>query len=135
MTGNIGTTVFDTDSRRQSGYQDALLTLKHTGFQRPMTRYFFYNTDRRALRGPPLPRFPMLLQHHFAALGGDIDLFGSQFAQLNETDTLLMYENGVGVVAIGSVLEKWNRIQYRNPRYYTKDELKDLTGGEREQDH
>jgi hypothetical protein len=41
----------------------------------------------------------------------------------------LMYENGVGVVAVGRVKERWDGLAHQKPMYYTLAEMKDLTGG------
>ena len=61
--------------------------------------YSFYNTDARAMVEQPRPRF-----------------------------RVLMYENGIGVVAIGQVRDKWDGVSYEQPLYYTATELSDLTG-------
>lgn len=92
-------------------------------------RYFLYNTDRRALTEQPRPRFPVLIEKSIAACGGDYDKFGTQLGKLDVGDTLLMYENGVGVVAVGSVREEWDQVQHKTPRYYKPTELASLTGG------
>jgi hypothetical protein len=91
--------------------------------------YFYYNTDVRSIRHEPRPRYPVLIQQGFAAVGGDYEKYGGQFRQLNPGDVLLMYENGVGVVAIGEVQEKWDGASHSEPRYYHPDETVDLTGG------
>jgi hypothetical protein len=57
--------------------------------------YYFYNTDADSLREAPLPRFPVLIERGFAAVGGDRQKFGEQLRQLRPDDILLMYENGV----------------------------------------
>lgn len=92
--------------------------------------YFIDNTDSRSITGQSRPRFPLLINHHFAALGGDRESYGEQFSQLAHGDTLLMYENGHGVVAIGNVSEFWDEKSFRTPRYYNRDEMGGLTGGE-----
>lgn len=92
-------------------------------------RYFLYNTDRRAITEQPRPRFPVLIEKSFAACGGDYDKFGTQLGKLDVGDTLLMYENGAGVVAVGKVLEEWDEVQHEKPRYYKQSELAGLTGG------
>ena len=92
-------------------------------------RYFLYNTDRRAITEQPKPRFPVLIEKAFAACGGDYDKFGMQLDKLEPGDTLLMYENTVGVVAVGTVRRTWNRVPHEKPRYYKPSELAGLTGG------
>lgn len=94
--------------------------------------YFFYNTDASAIHEAPRPRYPLLIEGGFAALGGDRKKFGEQFERLTPGDMLLMYENGVGVVAGGTVLKKWDGVTHTKPRYYTASELLDLTGGPQE---
>ena len=44
--------------------------------------YFFYNTDAGALRDQPRPRFRVLIDQGFAAVGGDRQKYGEQFDQL-----------------------------------------------------
>ena len=90
--------------------------------------YFFYNTDADGIINNPKPRFKILIEKSFAATGGDSH-FGELFRKLKEDDILLMYENKVGVVAIGKVLELWDEKHYPNPLYYTHYELQFLTGG------
>ena len=92
--------------------------------------YFYYNTDAGALTGPPSPRFRLLIDGGFAAVGGDRQKFGEQLGQLSPDDILLMYENGIGVVAVGRVREKWDGVSHTAPRYYNLAEMGGLTGGE-----
>ena len=40
-----------------------------------------------------------------------------------------MYENKVGVVAVGRVQERWNGVSHTSPWYYTPAEMETLTGG------
>lgn len=86
--------------------------------------YYFYNTD-----GRPQPRFRILLDRGFAAVGGDRQRFGEQLRQLKKDDVLLMYENNVGVIAVGRVLERWDGKSHTRPWYYTSAEMDGLTGG------
>jgi hypothetical protein len=39
-----------------------------------------------------------------------------------------MYQNGAGVVAVGRVKERWNRVSHEEYLYHTPAEMK-LTGG------
>lgn len=91
--------------------------------------YFFYNTDARSLSEAPRPRFPVQIKQDFAAVGGDKQKDGEQLRQLALEDILLMYEDGVGVVAVGRVLEKWDGRSHRTPEYYKPVEASGLTGG------
>lgn len=80
--------------------------------------YFFYNTDADALSEQPRPRFHVLIDRGFAAVGGDRQQFGEQLGPLAPDDVLLMYENGVGVVAVGRVRERWDGVSHATPQYY-----------------
>lgn len=64
--------------------------------------YFFYNTDARAFSEEPRPRFPVLIEGGFAAVGGDREKSGEQLGQLAPADLLLMYENSVGSLPSGA---------------------------------
>ena len=91
--------------------------------------YFFYNTDSSAIIDVPRPRFGVLIDGKFAAVGGDRKKFGEQLGKLSPDDILLMYENLVGIVAVGRVLEHWDEVTHSNSLYYSKREMKLLTGG------
>lgn len=93
-----------------------------------MPNYFFYNTDARALFDAPSSRFRVLIEKGFAVVGGDRQQYGEQFSALAEGDILLMYQNGVGVVAIGMVKESWNGVSHNDYWYYTTREM-ELTNG------
>jgi hypothetical protein len=73
---------------------------------------FFYNTDDGDTQ--------KLIKRGFAVTGGPRK-FGRQLAQLRPLDTLLMYENGTGVVAIGRVREEWDGKAHTNVWYYPND--------------
>jgi hypothetical protein len=78
--------------------------------------YYFYNTDTKttpAVRG----LFPKLIERGFAATSGPIK-FGELLGKLKPGDTLLMYENKEGVVAVGRVLEQWDGESHSDPQYY-----------------
>jgi hypothetical protein len=78
--------------------------------------YYFYNTDSASLV-EPRPRYGRLIEHAIAAAGGERS-FGENFDVLAPGDTLLMYENGIGVVAVGTVQERWDRQSHRDLLYY-----------------
>jgi hypothetical protein len=80
---------------------------------------FLYNTDADcpSRKG----RFPLLIKEGFAATSGPIT-FGRQLGRLSPGDTLLMYENGVGVVAVGIVSEYWDEGVHEPPKYYQPGE-------------
>jgi hypothetical protein len=73
-----------------------------------------------------------LVDQGFAAVGGDRQKYGAQFDQLAPGDVLLMYENGVGVVAVGRVRERWDGVSHAEPRYYKAAEMGGLNGGPHE---
>ena len=82
--------------------------------------YFFYNTDANSLSRNG--RFPILIEQGFAATSGP-RRFGEELGKLSLGDTILMYENGQGVVAVGAVLEHWDGETYERPRYYAEDDF------------
>ena len=86
-----------------------------------MTNYFFYNTDADSLVAAPRPRYQTLIAQGFAATGGP-RRYGEQLSQLAPGDTLLMYENRIGIVAIGTVLKQWDGISHENMLYYKNGE-------------
>ena len=90
--------------------------------------YFFYNTDAGSIRDQPKPRYHVMIKGGFAAAGG-ARKYGERFEQLSRYDVLLMYENRVGIVAIGTVKERWDGISHTTPWYYTSREMKHLDGG------
>ncbi|MGD0819243.1 MAG: HNH endonuclease [Desulfomonilia bacterium] len=73
--------------------------------------YFSYNTDGGQRR------FDVLIKKGLAATSGD-EKFGKQLGKLNIDDILLMYEDGLGIVAIGEVQEEWDGKPYSKPIYY-----------------
>ncbi len=90
--------------------------------------YFFYNTDAKSLIDQPRPRFGVLIKEGFAASGG-ARRFGEQLGRLAENDMLLMYENGLGVVAVGKVKKRWDGVSYAAPIYYTAREMQQFESG------
>jgi hypothetical protein len=80
--------------------------------------YFFYNTDVDAFGGAE--RYQVLFDEGIAATSGPRS-YGEQLGRLKPGDHLLMYANGLGVVAVGSVLEFWDGRTHRKPLYYGKD--------------
>lgn len=85
-----------------------------------MDRYFFYNTDAvdeyHKLTGEKR-RIHVLFDKGIAASGGD-QKFGEQLGVLDRGDTLLMYENGTGIIGLGTVRTIWDGKTYRRPWYY-----------------
>ncbi len=77
--------------------------------------YYFYNTDAQSLHGDR--RFPVLIERGFAATGGPLK-YGRKFGKLRPGDQLLMYENRIGVVAVGTVSDRWDREEHEQPLYY-----------------
>lgn len=91
--------------------------------------YFFVNTDADSLRDEPLPRFHRLIEGHFVVAGGDRAKYGQQIGRLQVDDIALLYENRVGIVAIGRVAAPWNEVAYTTPEYYSTAELQECDGG------
>jgi hypothetical protein len=91
--------------------------------------YFFYNTDADAIFEQPKPRFRVLIDQGFAAVGGDRKKFGEQFKDLEPSDILLMYEDEIGVVAVGKVQNRWDGLANDQPLYYFPAELQKLKSG------
>ena len=77
--------------------------------------YYFYNIDANSLSRDH--RFPILIKQGIAATSGPIR-FGKELGRLSPGDTLLMYENRLGVVAVGTVLEQWDGKTHTPPLYY-----------------
>jgi len=73
---------------------------------------FFYNTDGGESQ--------KLIKRGFAVTGGRRK-FGRQRGQLAPLDTVLMYENGTGIVAIGRVREEWDGKSHADVWYYPDD--------------
>src|SRR5262245_23777297 len=76
---------------------------------------YFYITDFSAMGGEH--RHQILIEKGFAATSGELR-FGETLARLKPGDVLLMYENGIGIVAVGTVLEPWDQKSHKPPRYY-----------------
>lgn len=81
--------------------------------------YWFYNTDAKAFNGQTAAQ--KLLKRGFAVTGGP-ERFGKLLGKLSQGDTLLMYENKVGVLAVGTVREEWDGQTHINSWYYPKGE-------------
>lgn len=77
--------------------------------------YYFFNTDVSCLDGKS--RVGVLIKKGIAATSGERS-YGEQLGKLAERDTLLMYENNRGVVAVGTVLETWDGKTHKKPWYY-----------------
>lgn len=79
--------------------------------------YYFYNTNAQCFdKNRQNRRINFLIKQGIAVTGGDRK-YGEKLGKLSEGDILLMYENKVGVVAFGKVIEPWDRY-YKDPIYY-----------------
>jgi hypothetical protein len=78
--------------------------------------YYFINTDAKSLGG--VSPHDKWLATKYAFTGGPIE-YGEELGRFDEGDTLLMYANGIGVVAIGTVLEKWDGKDHYPQLVYT----------------
>ncbi len=77
--------------------------------------FYFFNTDVSCLSGKS--RTDVLIKKGIAATSGERS-YGEQLGKLAERDTLLMYENNRGIVAVGTVLETWDGKTNKKPLYY-----------------
>ncbi|HZW34157.1 MAG TPA: HNH endonuclease [Isosphaeraceae bacterium] len=84
-----------------------------------MADYYYYNTNGDSLVGPS--RFRRLINEHCAATSGD-RRYGEELGRLAPGDILLMYENQMGVVAVGTVREQWDRESHRSRVFYDSGE-------------
>jgi hypothetical protein len=91
------------------------------------TDYYFFNTDGKSVFGPP--RFHTLIENGLAVTSGDRS-YGEQLGQLVPGDTLLMYQNRVGGVAVGTVKNRWDGKSYRDHLYYQSGDDLDEEGRE-----
>ena len=85
--------------------------------------YFVINTDAMFNPGPTSSEqkrdHEVWLEHNLAFTGGDYDKYGiGALGRLYPGDVCLMYENTVGLVAVGRVLEKWDGVEHKKPMYY-----------------
>lgn len=81
--------------------------------------YWFYNTDANAFGGRSASQ--RLIKRGFAVTGG-AQKFGDLLAKLDTGDTLLMYENMVGVLAVGTIVKRWDGKAHENTWYYGPNE-------------
>ena len=78
--------------------------------------YYLYNTCRKdKVEHTP---FDKLIDGDFAATSGPYERYGRTLRKLRPSDTLLMYENRTGVVAVGTVQRHWD-----GKTYHAKDFL------------
>ena len=77
--------------------------------------YWFYNTDAKAFRNETGAE--RLLKRGFAVTGGP-QKFGNLLKRLTPGDSLLMYENLVGVLAVGTVKKRWDEVAHKKQWYY-----------------
>ena len=82
--------------------------------------YWFYNTDAKAFRNETGAE--RLIHRGFAVTGGP-QKFGDLLHRLAPSDTLLMYENLVGLLAVGTVKERWDGIAHKELWYYGDDDF------------
>lgn len=78
--------------------------------------YYFINTDAKSLGG--VSPHDKWFATGFAFTGGPIK-YGEKLGRFDRGDVLLMYANGLGVVAVGTVLESWDGSDHRPQLVYT----------------
>lgn len=81
--------------------------------------YWFYNTDAKAFGGEAAAE--RLFKRGYAVTGGP-QKFGDLLGKLAPGDTLLMYENLVGILSVGTVLKPWDGISQTDSWYYGPNE-------------
>lgn len=84
---------------------------------------YFYNTDSGA--GNDLNRCHLLIKHRIAATSGPWR-FGEQLRKLSPGDSILMYADGHGIIACGTVLKKWDEKPHNRPKFYAGQGVDDL---------
>jgi len=90
-----------------------------TATENTIVDYWFYNTDAKAFGGETAAE--RLFKRGYAVTGGP-EKFGALLGKLTPGDTVLMYENLVGILGVGTVLKNWDGISHRDSWYYGPDE-------------
>jgi hypothetical protein len=81
--------------------------------------YWFFNTDKAA-RGDART-CDLWFEHGLAFSGGDWEKYAKPLEKLNLRDHCLMYHNGLGIVGVGRVIEKWDHKRYSDKLLYNDD--------------
>lgn len=78
-------------------------------------RYYLINSDVKSVGRDG--RVALWFTHGFAATGG-AERYGKALGHLEKGDVVLLYENQVGLIGVGDVLEPWNGKTVEPPLYY-----------------
>ena len=77
--------------------------------------YFFYNNDAQAFAdSPPVQR---LISRGYAVTA-DNEKYAAPLRRVSPDDTILMYHDEIGIVAVGTSLEQWDEIQHVDNWFY-----------------
>ncbi|GAK56151.1 hypothetical protein U27_03113 [Candidatus Vecturithrix granuli] len=80
--------------------------------------YWFINTNEDVRKD--MRTCDLWFEHGVACSGGDRDTYGLPLSKLDPSDILLMYHNGLGIVAVGRVLEIWDGQAHSSKLIYTE---------------
>jgi len=78
---------------------------------------YWINTDKKTHKYSPHNQW---IEAHCAFTGGDIH-YGEYFLPVQPGDTILMYANKIGIVAVGEALESWDGISHQPQIIYHHD--------------
>jgi 5-methylcytosine-specific restriction protein A len=78
---------------------------------------FWINTDKKTHKYSPHIQW---IEAGYAFTGGDIH-YGQYFLPVQLGDTLLMYANEIGIVAVGEALETWDGLSHQPQIIYQHD--------------
>ena len=77
-------------------------------------KYYYINTDSKSLHNSPHDSW---IEHNLAFTGGQIH-YGMLLGKLRPGDVCFMFVNSKGVMAVGRVLEEWDKKVYDQPLVY-----------------
>ena len=81
--------------------------------------YWFFNTDKAARSD--VRTCDLWFEHGKAFSGGDWKKYAKPLGELQPSDHCFMYENDVGIVGVGRVIEKWDGECYTSKFVYLND--------------
>ncbi|HBG05388.1 MAG TPA: hypothetical protein DDY22_07510 [Geobacter sp.] len=89
-------------------------------------KYYIINTDKRSFEG--MNDISVWLDNDLAFTGGPARYL-DELTRLEVGDICLMYENEIGIVAVGRVLSRCDRQAYLPPMYYDKPDMPEYRAG------
>ena len=86
--------------------------------------YWYFNTDKGKKYNPT----PIWFQTGMAYSGGDRQDYGEPLKKLQPNDICFMYENRIGIVSVGRVIEQWDGKSHKdkNDKYVYKYDNYDM---------